>query len=95
MPKVRSVNSLEPGIAVPPSVSTCDESHDDYEMAGVMQESDDEDCDCIDKADELSDANDCDYVLHGSREVPPSADEAGGAEIRAAGLEAPGRPMVA
>ena len=43
------MNSLEPEVAVPPSVPTCDESHDDYEMAGVMQESDDEDCDFIDK----------------------------------------------
>ena len=45
MPKVRGVISLE--LEVARSVPTCDESHDDYEMAGVMQESDDEDCDFI------------------------------------------------
>ena len=61
-----------------------DEEHDDYEMTGVMQESDDEGIDCLDRFDKDDGEEDNDYVWHGSREVPPPADEAGGAEIRKA-----------
>ena len=75
MPRVRGVNSLEADL--PPQMPLCeechDEEHDDYEMTGVMQESDDEDIDCLyrfDKADGEVDTEDYDYVWHGSREGP-------------------------
>ena len=45
VPKVHGVNPLEPELL--PPVTLCeechDDEHDDYEMTGVMQESDDED----------------------------------------------------
>ena len=87
VPRVRPAYSLEPETAappsVPPSVPTCDESHADYEIAGVMQVIDDEDCDCIGRADGVSDADGCAYVCTDPGRPPP-ADEAGGVEIRAA-----------
>ena len=89
VPRVRGVHSLE--AESPPQVPLCeecqDEEHDDYEMTGLMQESDDEGIDCLDRFDKddgEEDTEDNDYVWHGSREVPPPADEAGGAEIREA-----------
>ena len=71
VPQTRPAYSLGPEVSVPPSVPTCEQKHDDYEMAGVMQESDDEDDDiaAIDSENEMSDDDDCYFVFHGSRKA--------------------------